>query len=113
MNSSPKVSWRSSLWLCLAAALLGSAPATGRAWPAGTGGLDAGDRESLRRYARDTWRSFEAMALPGGLSADGLQLGDDGQWTPTRKTTPTDIAAYLWSILAAERLHIIGPDDAA
>jgi hypothetical protein len=53
------------------------------------------------------------MALPGGLPADGLHLGDDGQWTPTRKTTPTDIAAYLWSTLAAEKLRIIGPDEAA
>ena len=27
-------------------------------------------------------------------------------------TTPTDIASYLWSVLAAERLKIIGPDEA-
>jgi hypothetical protein len=113
MNSFLKVSWRSSLSLWIAAFVLGSALAPGRAWAAGTGDLDAGEQETLQRYARDTWRSFEAMALPGGLSADGLHLGDDGQWMPTRKTTPTDIAAYLWSILAAETLRIIGPDETA
>src|SRR4051812_44510085 len=35
--------------------------------------LGTGERETLRRYARDTWKSFEAMALPGGLPADGLR----------------------------------------
>ena len=29
-----------------------------------------------------------------------------------RLTTPTDIASYMWSVLAAERLKIIGPDEA-
>ena len=74
--------------------------------------LGPGDRETLRRYARDTWRSFEAMAQPGGLPADGLRRGGDGAWKPTEKTSPTDIAAYLWSTLAAEKLQIIGSDEA-
>ena len=74
--------------------------------------LGPGDRETLRRYARDTWRSFEAMADAGGLPADGLRCAGDGVWRPTEKTSPTDVAAYLWSTLAAERLGIIGADEA-
>jgi hypothetical protein len=76
--------------------------------------LNAHDLETLRRYARDTWKSFEAMALPGALPADGLQRDNpsDDVWTPTEKTSPTDIASYLWSTLAAERLALIEPDDA-
>jgi len=75
-------------------------------------GLTADERQTLGRYARDTWRSFEAMAQPGELPADGLRRGEDGAWKPTEKTSPTDVAAYLWSILAAERLQLIGSDDA-
>src|SRR5207248_2701911 len=56
--------------------------------------------------------SFKAMALPGALPADGLSRGDDGNWRPTGSTTPTDIGAYLWSTLAAERLQIIEPAEA-
>ena len=71
--------------------------------------LGAADREKLARYARDTWRSLDAMVWPGGLPADHLCRGGDGAWTPSPRTSPTDIAAYLWSILAAEDLGIIDP----
>src|SRR4051794_35172530 len=73
--------------------------------------LDGPQRETLHRYARDTWKSFQAMARPGGLPADGLKRGEAGDWLPTKKTTPTDIAAYLWSTLAAEDLKIIGSSE--
>jgi hypothetical protein len=74
--------------------------------------LDAGQRETLNRYAQDTWRSFEAMIMPGGLPADGLRLGVDGTWKPSEKTSPTDIGAYLWSTLAAEFLGLIDATEA-
>ncbi len=96
----------------LAAVLLVSAADRGRAGPADPPRLEASDRETLRQYGRETWRSFEAMALPGGLPADGLRLGGDGVWRPTEKTSPTDIAAYLWSNLAAEELRLIEPAEA-
>ena len=32
--------------------------------------------------------------------------------TPWTQTSPTNIAAYLWSVLAAERLHLISPAEA-
>jgi hypothetical protein len=51
--------------------------------------------------------------LPGGLPADGLRRGRGGAWEPSEKTSPTDIAAYLWSTLAAENLHIIEPSEAS
>jgi hypothetical protein len=91
----------------LAAAILLSLVAQGRAGPGDEPGLRPREHDTLRRYARDTWHSFEAMALPGGLSR-----GDDGAWQPTGLTTPTDIGAYLWSTLTAERLGLIEPADA-
>ena len=96
----------------LATAILATSLTCGRAASPDASVLNPGEREMLRRYARDTWHSFEAMAPPRGLPADGLRLGDDGESMPTEKTSPTDIAAYLWSTLAAENLEIIGPDEA-
>ncbi|MBX6311555.1 MAG: DUF3131 domain-containing protein [Isosphaeraceae bacterium] len=96
----------------LAAAILALCVAYGRAAPPDDPGLGPDDRKTLSRYARDTWRSFEAMALPSGLPADALCRDEDGVWRPTEKTMPTDIAAYLWSTLAAEALQIIEPAEA-
>lgn len=74
---------------------------------------DAQDtRRDLMRYARDTWRGFEALERPGGLPADSLTVARDGSWTLAGYTSPTDVAAYLWSILAAESLHLIDADEA-
>jgi hypothetical protein len=75
-------------------------------------GLSAEEQATLLRYARDTWHSFEAMIPPGGLPADGLTREKDGTWTPSLYTSPTNIAAYLWSTLAAEALRLIGGDEA-
>ena len=79
---------------------------------AGADGLEARDREVLLGYARDTWRSVAAMADGRDLPFDGLRHHINGSWEPSLKTTPTDIASYLWSVLAAERLKIIGADEA-
>jgi hypothetical protein len=62
-----------------------------------------GDRE-LRGYAQGTWASFVAMTdersgLPGDiLNADG---------STSVQTSTTNIGAYMWSAVAAERLGII------
>jgi hypothetical protein len=74
--------------------------------------LTPADREVLRRYARDTWKSMAAMADGSELPSDSLRLRQDGSWMASPKTTPTDIAAYLWSTLAAQRLGIITQDEA-
>jgi hypothetical protein len=60
---------------------------------------------TLQRYARDTWASFVAMTdQRSGLPADVLE-GDGGR---SVQTSTTNIGAYLWSAVAAERLAIIG-----
>jgi hypothetical protein len=74
--------------------------------------LTAADQATLRQYARDTWRSFDALVQPGGLPADGLVRSTDGRWTPTTHTSPTNIASYLWSTLAAESIRLIGGAEA-
>jgi hypothetical protein len=79
--------------LACAAALLLAQPA------------QAGDRATLERYARATWASFEAMTDPAsGLPTD--QLHADGR--RDAQTSTTNIGAYMWSAVAAERLGIIG-----
>src|SRR6266536_2848518 len=58
----------------------------------------------LMRYARATWASFAAMTdANSGLPADSLSA--DG--TTSVQTSTTNIGAYLWSAVAAERLGII------
>lgn len=71
------------------------------------GSLEPGDREVLRIYARDTWKSVAAMAEGHELPVDGLRRLPNGSWRASPKTTPTDIASYLWSTVAAWRLGII------
>ncbi len=67
---------------------------------------------TLMQYAKDTWRGFDKLLLPTSLPADGLRRQGDGWVTPWTQTSPTNIAAYLWSVLAAERLHLISPAEA-
>jgi len=66
----------------------------------------AGAQErTLRRYANDTWASFVAMVDDAsGLPADKL-LRDGGR---SVQTSTTNIGAYMWSTLVAERLGLIG-----
>ncbi len=70
------------------------------AWPAA-----ATAQQDLQRYGADTWRSFVAMTdETTGLPADSLRA--DG--TRSVQTSTTNIGAYMWSALVAERLGIIG-----
>jgi hypothetical protein len=62
----------------------------------------------LRGYASATWASFVAMTDPRtGLPADRLEA--DG--TRSIQTSTTNIGAYMWSALVAERLEIIRHAD--
>jgi hypothetical protein len=77
--------------------------------PAEPAGDPAGAQErTLRRYANDTWASFVAMVDDGsGLPADKL-LRDGGR---SIQTSTTNIGAYMWSTLVAERLGLIGHQE--
>ena len=89
----------------LAAFLMLILVAGARAISAEPDGLVQRDRDELLDYARATWKSVAAMANGAELPVDGLRLLVNGTWEPSRLTTPTDIASYLWSVLAAERLR--------
>ena len=68
----------------------------------------ADDDARLHGYASTTWASFEAMTdAQSGLPADVLSA------TGKRsvQTSTTNIGAYMWSAVAAERLGIIGHDE--
>jgi hypothetical protein len=80
------------------------------ALPAAASAMGSGDRDSLREYAEATWRSFDAMTDPDtGLPADVLHA--DGTAEP--QTSTTNIGAYMWSAVGAERLGIIGHRELA
>jgi Putative glucoamylase/Protein of unknown function (DUF3131) len=79
-----------ALLLALAVALLSAAPAQAS--------------DELARYARTTWASMAAMTdARSGLPADSLE----GDGTPSVQTSTTNIGAYMWSALVAQRLGII------
>jgi hypothetical protein len=72
---------------------------------AGTTDLTATQRATLLGYARDTWASFVAMTdATTGLPADSL----DADGTASAQTSTTNIGAYMWSTVVAERLGFIG-----
>jgi Putative glucoamylase/Protein of unknown function (DUF3131)/RTX calcium-binding nonapeptide repeat (4 copies) len=80
----------------LAVAVLVLVPAASAAAP---------ERATLERYANATWASFVAMTdETTGLPTDILNA--DGTRVP--QTSTTNIGAYMWSAVAAERLRIIG-----
>jgi hypothetical protein len=86
--------------VALAATLAPSAIAT-----AADAQLSAAQRQTLVDYARNTWASFVAMTDPDtGLPADSLAA--DG--TTSVQTSTTNIGAYMWSAIVADRLGIIG-----
>jgi hypothetical protein len=75
----------------------------------GSAGLSPAGRATLLGYARTTWASFVAMTDPtSGLPADSL----DADGTASVQTSTTNIGAYMWSTVVAERLGIIGHAEA-
>src|SRR3954452_7836994 len=59
---------------------------------------------SVRDYAHDTWASFAAMTdARSGLPADVLNA--DG--STSVQTSTTNIGAYMWSAVVAQRLGLI------
>ncbi len=91
------------------AAVAFPAAAVGAGSGSGSGGLSAAQRETLLGYARDTWASFVAMTdADTGLPADSLAA--DG--TPSIQTSTTNIGAYMWSTVVAERLGFIDHAEA-
>ncbi len=91
--------------------------ATTAAVPVGPRGEPSGrhhdpDKRVLKKYAADTWKSFEAMAVPGtGLPADNI-AGNLDPATRSGFTSPTNIGAYLWSTAAARDTGLIGKREA-
>src|SRR3954470_22591722 len=77
-----------AFFLAAALALVLAAPANGQ----------------MREYAQRTWASLAAMTDPSsGLPADALNA--DG--TTSVQTSTTNIGAYMWSAVVAQRLGLI------
>src|SRR6476661_3883709 len=91
------------LTVSIVAAGLLLVPATSSGAPRPTA-VREGSSVRLHRYAAATWRSFTAMVdTPSGLPTD--QLHADGHTDV--QTSTTNIGAYLWSAVAAQRLGIL------
>jgi hypothetical protein len=74
--------------------------------------LTTAERAALLEYAKCTWRSLQELTWPNGLPADRIcQVG--GGWSRSlTHTSPTNIGAYLWSIVAARQLKLIDAAEA-
>lgn len=67
--------------------------------------------EEPRRWATDTWRSLTASVFtPTGLPADGIDDRLDPASRPDY-TSPTNIAGYLWSTVAACEIGLAEPAE--
>ncbi|GAA1678716.1 hypothetical protein GCM10009733_089480 [Nonomuraea maheshkhaliensis] len=98
-----------SALLVLSLSVLSSGPA-GAAHAISTPPVHGGTDAVLLRYAKDTWRSMDAMVVPAtGLPADKV-TGD--LRTRAKVTSPTNIGTYLWSTLTARDLRLISGADA-
>ena len=74
--------------------------------------LSPDERAEWARYANDTGCSFEyGSRNPVGLPADSLPRDGVGWGNPTMSTTPARHCRLLWSVLAAERLKLIGTEE--
>jgi Putative glucoamylase/RTX calcium-binding nonapeptide repeat (4 copies) len=98
-----------ALLLALAIGVVATAPASaapaGAVPASGAPASAAAGRSQLREYAGHTWASLAAMVDPGsGLPADSL----DAAGGRSVQTSTTNIGAYLWSTLVAQRLRLIG-----
>ncbi|MGI8901860.1 MAG: glucoamylase family protein [Nocardioides sp.] len=95
-----------------AAAVLAVVAGLGTTAGTSTATAKKADRTVLHTYAADTWRSFEAMVDPRtGLPADNvgarLKPGSRSEFT-----SPTNIAAYLWSTVAARDIGLVSHREA-
>ena len=71
--------------------------------PAFASGLSHGDRQTLQRYAADTWHSFDLLVdAHTGLPDDNVTA----EGTRSGYTSPTNIGAYLWSTLGAREIGL-------
>jgi hypothetical protein len=93
-----------SLWLGRSASLAGLLAVLTLSLAAPVPAPAKDPSSQLRQYARDTWSSFVAMTdTHSGLPADSLNA--DG--TRSIQTSTTNIGAYMWSALVAQRLGLI------
>ena len=70
-------------------------------------------RETLLHLAQETWRFFDTAITPRDhdLPPDNVQI--EPNKGVTHRTSPTNIGLYLTSLLAAERLRILSPQETA
>ena len=91
-------------------ALLATLASGPEAFAVASSALNADDRALLKTYAEATWRSIDRASKGVVLPSDGLWRSGDS-WTMLAYTSPTDIASYIWSTIAAEGIGLIGREE--
>src|SRR5215471_16306322 len=111
--------WLSLTAVTVIAAALALTPARASAGPGGPvtpyHGVTAAQRATLLGIARDTWKFYQADVDPGThLPLDNLTYAG-GSATPTgygRYTSAANVGVYLWAVVAAGDLGLIGRAEA-
>jgi len=69
------------------------------------------DRQQIRRYAEQTWRSIGLFVDGQVLPSDKLCFQADGSVDRTAYTFIANIGAYAWSVIGARDLGLIGEEE--
>lgn len=72
----------------------------------------AADRAQIRRYAEQTWNSIDLFVSGQALPSDKLCFEADGSIDRTSYTFIANIGAYVWSVIGARDLGLIGGEAA-
>src|SRR3954451_13602076 len=73
--------------------------------------LNPAQRRMLEAVARDTW-NFYSADVDANTSLPRDNIGFNGAPAQGNYTSPTNVGVYLWSIVAAQDLHLINRHDA-
>src|SRR4051794_28818907 len=77
----------------------------------GSGNFTPAQRRALQQIAQDTW-NFYAADVDANTALPRDNIGFYGAPAQGNYTSPTNVGVYLWSIVAANDLHLINRHDA-
>jgi Putative glucoamylase len=104
------------LIVIIVAVLMLSPVAAGASPPPSVGeyhGLSAAQRSVLRDIARDTWRFYSLDVDPGThLPMDNLTFSGSTPTAYGRYTSASNVGVYLWAVVAAYDLGLVGRPEA-
>ncbi len=73
---------------------------------------DTAERQEVRAYAEAMWNSIQLFDTGKALPSDKLCFENDGSVSRTDYTFIANVGAYVWSVLGARDLGLIGEQQA-